>query len=280
MSDEAQDIENSSAVQLFAAYARRAHADFAISDENRSGILRICRLAQGLPLAIELAAAWVRVLPCEEIAQQIESNIDFLATASKNVPERHRSLRAVFVYSWIHLSKEEQVVFSNLSIFKGGFRREAAEQVAGASLPVLASLLDHCLIQRNPAGRYNIHGLLHEYGAEKLAEHPEQSHAAHNRHCLYFSSFVSQRVPLLMDARAQDAQDEITAELENIEAARGWAARQAKPGTDHAATREEPESGTLQHRHKEAERLFDQTLRQAHALQEQAKRANDQAIRP
>jgi predicted ATPase len=99
----------------------------------------------------------VRAISCREIAREIERNLDFLATTLRDLPERHRSLRAVFDHSWNRLNGEEQRIFRNLSVFRGGFQREAAEAVAEASLLVLSALMDKSLLRRNPSGRYEVH---------------------------------------------------------------------------------------------------------------------------
>ena len=88
-----------------------------------------------MPLALELAAAWTRTLSCAEIATEIETSFDFLSTTLRNVPERHRSLRVIFEQTWGRLSEVEQAILQQLSVFRGGCTREAAEQVAGATLP-------------------------------------------------------------------------------------------------------------------------------------------------
>src|SRR5690606_9291112 len=108
--DAAPDATDYSAVALFVQAARRTRADFAPADEMR-GIVRICRLVAGMPLAIELAAAWVRTLPCDAIADEIEQSLDILETRDRNVPERHRSLRATLDYSWRLLSADEQAAW-------------------------------------------------------------------------------------------------------------------------------------------------------------------------
>jgi predicted ATPase len=89
-------------------------------------------MVEGMPLAIELAATWTKTLSCTEIVDEIHRNLDFLETNRRNVSERHRSMQAVFAQSWRRLNGEEGSVFRKLSVFRGGFRREAAEQIAGA----------------------------------------------------------------------------------------------------------------------------------------------------
>ena len=139
--DEVERLEKYSAVQLFLQRTRQAQVAFELSTEDRAHVARICRLVEGMPLAIELAAAWVPVLSCAEIADEIARSIDFLTTTMRDVPERQRSIRAVFDHSWHLLSEEEQQVLRPMSIFRGGFTRQAAEAVAGAGLPLLSALL-------------------------------------------------------------------------------------------------------------------------------------------
>ena len=173
--DEAAiDIEHFSAVQLFLQTARRMRARFSLADEQPH-VLRICQLVEGLPLGLELAASWIRVMACREIAQQIERNLDVLSDQLKDVPDRHHSARAVFEYSWSLLAPEEQAVFMKLAVFPGGFRREAAEKVAGAPLSLLFTLVDKSLLRASATGRYDMHSLLHQFVSEKLVQSGQES---------------------------------------------------------------------------------------------------------
>ena len=100
--------------------------------------LHLCRLVEGMPLGIELAASWADLLSLEAIAAEIQANLDFLETDVRNISDRHRSIRAVFETSWKRLGRDEREVFAQLSVFRGGFTRKAALEVAGASLRQLA----------------------------------------------------------------------------------------------------------------------------------------------
>ncbi len=167
---EAEDVvESYSAVKLFLQTARRMRARFSLAEEQPH-VIRICQLVEGLPLGLELAASWVRVMSCREIAQQIERNLDLLSTRLQDMPKRHRSARAVFEYSWSLLAPEEQAVFMKLAAFPGSFRREAAEKVAGAPLSLLFTLVDKSLLRASAAGRYDMHSLLRQFVTEKLAQ--------------------------------------------------------------------------------------------------------------
>ncbi len=119
-SETTKEAESYSAVQLFLESARRVHTRFTLSHDEKPSVNRICQLVEGMPLAIELASAWVRLLSCEEIAQEIEKNLDLLATYPRDEPARYRGLRAVFEHSWKLLSQEEREVFKKLSVFQGG----------------------------------------------------------------------------------------------------------------------------------------------------------------
>jgi predicted ATPase/DNA-binding CsgD family transcriptional regulator len=171
------------AVQLFFQSARRA--GYTPVNGDTSSIVRICQLSQGIPLAVELAAAWVRVMPCAEIALEVERSLDILTTTNRNVPEKHRSMRAAFERSWELLTGEEQAVFRKLSVFRGGFSREGAGQVAGATLAILASLVDKSLVEVDASGRYELHGLLRQYAADRLRDAGEEDTTV-QRHCDYF----------------------------------------------------------------------------------------------
>jgi predicted ATPase len=205
-----------SAVQLFAERARHVRRDFSLAAE-RAGVVRICQLVEGMPLAIELAVPWLKTLRCAEIAAEIHRHLDFLSTRLRDVPERHRNMQAVFDQSWNLLTQEEQKVFQRLSVFQGGFRRDAVRQVAGASLAILSSLVDKSLLRREPDGRYQMHELLRQYAAEQLAASPDAVVEAHDRHCAYYAQFLHQR--LVDIGRRREVAQEIAAELENIRAA-------------------------------------------------------------
>ncbi|HSR29272.1 MAG TPA: protein kinase, partial [Anaerolineae bacterium] len=162
-----------SAVKLFVQGARRVRPGFELAGRDQQYVARICRLVAGMPLAILLAAAWVELLSPEEIEGEIAASLDFLETDLRDVPERQRSIQAVFDYSWNLLGERERAVFAGLSVFRGGFLREAAQAVTGATLRELKALVDKSLLHRTPTGRYEIHELLRQYGLEKLVQRGE-----------------------------------------------------------------------------------------------------------
>ncbi len=133
-------VADSAAAQLFVQRAQRVRAEFELA-ENESAVTRICQLVDGMPLGLELAANWIRVINTTEIASQIERNVDFLTTRQQDIPDRHRSIRAVFQSTWAHLPPEEQHTFSHLSIFRNGFTYDAAMTVTGAT-PIIVTGAD------------------------------------------------------------------------------------------------------------------------------------------
>lgn len=220
---EEGDPNRDSALRLFLQCARRADLGFVLRREEIPELARICRLLDGMPLGIELAAGWVRTLSLSEIRSEIDANLDFLATSLEGVPPRQRSLRAIFDSSWRTLGEEEKAVFAALSVFRGGFTREAARDVAGASLLALSALVDRFLLRRDPSGRYHIHPVLGQYASEKLGETPSDKERVTARHGAHFAAFLHDREALLWGPAQTRALQEIGEELENARAAWSWA---------------------------------------------------------
>jgi predicted ATPase/transcriptional regulator with XRE-family HTH domain len=220
---QTKSIIQGTSIELFVQRARRAHAGFSAATDDLPTIVRICELVDGIPLAIELAAGWVRTLTCEEIAGEIEHGLDILQTSTRDLPTRHRSMRAVFDHSWKLLNDEEQSILCQLSIFKGGFSREAAEQVAGAALSDLSTLITKSLIQRSSTGRYDLHELIQQYTFEQLANRHAVHKVAEARHGQYFLKYLSREDMRLRSSTQQEALVEVTAEIDNIREALEWA---------------------------------------------------------
>jgi predicted ATPase/DNA-binding SARP family transcriptional activator len=220
---DADKLEDFSAVELFLQNARRLDPGFSLSDENGPHIVRICQLVEGMPLAIELAVAWIRMLSCREIADELEKSLDFLAVSLRDIPARHRSLRAVFEHSWRLLSETEKQAFRKLSVFQGGFDRNTAEQVAGASLFTLSTLADKSLLRLTPSGRYQIHQTLAQYGRERLDEHSDEKRAVYSRYCEYFAEFAHHRLTKFREGQQKEALEEIEGEIDNLRVAWHWA---------------------------------------------------------
>jgi len=217
-----------SAVQLFVASARRVVPDFRLTAEHLPAINHICHLVGGLPLGIELAAAWVRIVPPGQIAAEIGHSPELIRAPGLESPQRHYSLRGTFEYSYNLLTEAEQALFRGLSVFRGGFTVRAAGQVAGATLPSLASLHDASLLQALPSGRLDLHLSLREYAAGKLAARPEEEQEIRERHSRFYLAFLRQREETLRGDVAREPVEQIDVELDNVRAAWQWAVAEAR----------------------------------------------------
>jgi predicted ATPase/DNA-binding SARP family transcriptional activator len=214
-----------SALRLFVESARRVQKGYDPKPSDWPDILRICQLVEGLPLGIELAAACARHYSCREIAAEIEQGIDFLAAPWRNVPIRHRSLRAVFDHSWGMLSPEAQRALRQLAVFRGGFTLQAARQVAGASLETLHALIDRSLLRwsaaLDEAKRFDLHELLRQYAYERLVDAGEEQ-AARIRHLDFFLKLAERARPGLDGVEAPAWMQRLENELDNFRAALDW----------------------------------------------------------
>ena len=204
-------------VDLFVRRAQQADFTFTMSPQNAQDIARICRLVEGLPLALELAASWTPLLSCAEIVHELESNLDFLTSSSRDVPERHRSLRAVFASSWEQMTSAEQAVLAHLAVFRGGFRLEAASAVAGASPRVLLALVNKSLLNRRDDGRFSIHELLRQFSEGMLD--PEARLDAVDKHIAYYAGLAAVEGVRMTTHEQPAALDVIQAEIDNIRSA-------------------------------------------------------------
>ena len=231
ISHEVKPLESAlqfSSVKLFLQGAQRTVPGYTPDTNALEQIVRICRVLGGIPLAIRLASAWVELLAPAQIAAEIEQSIDFLETERRDVPERQRSMRAVFDHSWKLLGEQEQNVFAGLSVFRGGFTLEAARAVMDASLRVLMALVDRSLVQKENHERYTLHELLRKYAGERLAESPEAEKTARERHCTCFMEKLRRWEGELKSAGQVAALEEMDREIENCRAAWEWAVEQGK----------------------------------------------------
>jgi predicted ATPase/DNA-binding SARP family transcriptional activator len=225
--DSAEDAHYD-AVALFVQRARQVVADFQLTtgDAERHAMHRICQLVEGQPLGIELAATWVKLLPCTQIAHEIQSNVDFLTTTQRNVPERHRGLRAVFEHSWQLLAPAEQQTLARLAVFRGQFTREAALHVTQTDLRALAGLINKSLLRRTKDGHYTLRVLLRQFAAEKLRADIALEKLVRDRHAEHYAAFVRQEHQRWDSQQEQSACAQIKAEIENVRDGWLWASAQ------------------------------------------------------
>jgi predicted ATPase/DNA-binding CsgD family transcriptional regulator len=251
-------MEEYEAVQLFLYHARRVQPAFDVAAEQ-TAIIQICTLTSGLPLAIEMAASWLRGLAAAQIAQEIQRNLNFLSTTTRNIEERHRSMRAVFDHSWDLLPEAERQILAKLSLFVGGFDAASAQAVASAEFSSLAALVEKSLVQMEFSNRFAIHELLRQYSMEKLRELGEMD-ATYARHSRYFAD----RMLIYEDGLKQPQQLEVmrTIELDfdNIRLAWDWSSRNHLNTNLHQMLHGLYLFGFLRSRYSETTALFKQTL--------------------
>ncbi|GMV59832.1 MAG: SARP family transcriptional regulator [Betaproteobacteria bacterium] len=217
---EDQDrLEAFDAARLFVQAAQRVEPALIPAAEAES-IVDICRQVGGLPLALELAAAWTRVLSCDAIAAELRQGTELLRAADPAHPPRHASIEAVFEQSWKLLGATERDALARLSVFRGGFTAEAARAVAGASLPVLGALADKSLLRKDGA-RLHMHPLVHQLAALRLGEGGARE-SAERAHASHFHRLLSQLGPAVENGD-RTALDRVDIEFENCRAAWQWA---------------------------------------------------------
>ena len=218
--DQPDEAMQASGAQLFLEAANRSNPGFVIETDDLDALAEILRLTGGMPLGILLAAAWVDMLPIDEIAAEIGKSADFLETEMEDIPDRQRSIRAVFDYSWALLSPEERDTFMALSVFRGGFSREAAESAAGASLRGLARLVSKSLLTANPdTGRYEVHELLRNYAAAELERDPDRHRQVLQAHAAFYADLMGEAPFLMSHGHQAQLLAMVEGDIENIRSA-------------------------------------------------------------
>jgi predicted ATPase/DNA-binding SARP family transcriptional activator len=223
-------ISQYEAVRLFVQCARRVQPNFSLISEQEQ-VLHICRLVGGMPLGIELAAAWLRAFSCTEIATEIEKDFGILTARYQDIPERHRSIRVLMEQSWQMLAEAEQEVLMRLAVFPQDFTYHAAQYIAGATLPIVTTLVEKCMLQTVQIGRFRMHELLRQFAEQKLTAHSASAATALRNHAAYYLGFVHQQTARLLSHEQHQALIDVDYEIHNVRAA--W-----QRAVTHGAARE------------------------------------------
>ncbi|MEZ4735092.1 MAG: BTAD domain-containing putative transcriptional regulator [Caldilineaceae bacterium] len=218
------------AVQLFTQAARRAMLGFQ-PEPHFAAIIRICLLVDGMPLALELAAMWLKVLSCAQVADEIERGIDILIARHQNVPERQRSIRVIFDQTWSQLTSREQGVLAALAVFRGPWDEAAATTVATATPFLLVELAERGLLQMTTTtpARYTLHELIRQYAAGKLQEEPATAALVAERHGRYYADLLRRLEGAFRTADSALAYEAVQSAWTNVVAAWEWATAQGDP---------------------------------------------------
>ena len=211
------------AVRLFMERAIQVDHVIHFSDGDYQCIARICRMVEGMPLAIELAAAWVGVMIVEDIEKELSLNLDILSTERDDVPGKHQSIRAVFENAWVLLTAEHQDLLRKLAIFESSFDRKAAAQVTQGEISQLSSLVQKSLIRCDHQGRFSIHNLVRMFAYEKLAQEPLLLTEMREKYCCYYLNLLTEHEPDLMGENMQVARLVLRQELSHLQKAAQWA---------------------------------------------------------
>ncbi|MEM7133244.1 MAG: tetratricopeptide repeat protein [Chloroflexota bacterium] len=216
-------IAKSSAVAFFLQEANRVRPGFQLDELDRQPICRLCNLVAGIPLALMLAANWLRTMSIEAIADEVERDLDILTSRVRNMPPRQRSMRAVFESTWSQLLPTEQEMFQALSVFRGGFTLEAISHLFYAEgdwvlgLDSLDALADKGLVQyQDEEDRYRVHELLRQCGADKLNVELQTKERIEQRHAQYYCGHLAKLEPMYKGGQQADALSTYIGDSENI----------------------------------------------------------------
>lgn len=243
------------AVELFAARASQVLPAFA-PEAALDDIIHICQSVAGMPLAIELAASWLRVMDCAQIAERLQSSLEFLTSPYRDAPARHRSMQAVFDASWQMLSAEQQNTFQSLAVFHGEFDLIAAQAVTGASPALLAKLVDKALLHRTASGRFKLHELLRQYAEHHLKTDKTRYDRLCEAHSIYYTDFLLQRRADVTAGHQLQAHKQISGEIHNIRSAWRWAVDSKRADLIHNAAYALYQYFRFSSRYPEADKTF------------------------
>jgi predicted ATPase/DNA-binding NarL/FixJ family response regulator len=228
-------LREAPAVALFVERAEAVRPRFALTEENAAAVAEICARLDGLPLAIELAAARVRLLAPGAILERLDQRLDLLAEGPRDWPARHRTARALVDWSYDLLSEEQRVLLRRLSVFAGGWTLEAAEAVCGfgvlgpaSTLELLSGLVDQSLLmaeEQGGAGRFRLLETIRQHGAAKLQEAREEA-VVRDRHRAWCLALAEQAEPALWGPEQGAWLERLDAEVDNVRAALAWSVEQ------------------------------------------------------
>ncbi len=220
--DEITTLESYGAVTLFSRAAAQVNAHFQVTTENANQVGQLCRLVAGMPLALQLAATWLRTMPISAVLQELERDLDILATDMQDIPLRQRSMRAIFESTWLMLATDEKQAIEGLSICRGGFTQKAAAKIVKINPFLLRRLIHQGLIYQRDETRYDMHALTRQFSQEQLEAGGEMKTAA-TKHGRFYLTWLIEQKPELHGQTPQITIKAVENDLENVRQARQWA---------------------------------------------------------
>ena len=215
------DTKHYDSINLFEKRARRNKASFSLSESNLSAVIEICRIVHGSPLGIELAASWIRLITPDRILKEVQKNFDFLDSHGGG-QGKHKSMRAVFEYSWNLLGDSQQDCLKGLTVFKGGFTLDAVKEIITVNHREVLDLLDASLVQEIDDKLFDLQPLVKQYAIEKADNTSEEQHLIEKNHCDYYLKLVSEQKDEIRSEHQQESIKKLEGALENIQAAWNW----------------------------------------------------------
>lgn len=255
-----------SAARLFVQRTQRILPSFEPTPDVLQDVLQICRLVDGLPLAIELASAWMRVLSPAEIVQEIQSSLDLLDQSFDDLPERHRGIRGMIGHSWQLLTPHEQTIMRGLSVFRGDFDDLAANVITAAPVQMLETLVAKSLV-RASGPRYQLHPLIQQYADEQAQQLGQQQQVVQERHATYYAGLLQSQEAHLSGDTALDALRLLQQDIDNIRAAWQWAVSNQQLTTIDQAIHGLFAFFTIRAQYAEGIKTFGQAAEMLHSLE-------------
>ncbi len=218
-----QSFDATPAVQFFVAHLRKQSPDFQLTEENRSLIARVCKFSGGMPLALQMAAAWHSLMPLDELVERAERNLGMmvLQNHAPHKPPRQQTIRATFKTLWDILTEEEQNTLTRLAVFPSVFSADAARKIASISIFLLDGLVQRALLWRLPNRRYQSHPLWQQFLYEQVS--PATLQNLKGAFIRYYAAFSKRLADRWQHVPRQTSQDAIALELDNLRQAWRWA---------------------------------------------------------
>ena len=221
--DDFDTLRQCDAVRMFIQSAKRLRPDFAISRSDSPYLFKLCHAVDGMPLALEIASSWAKMLSLQQIAEEVRRSSHFLRAQNRDIETRHKSIRIVFESTWNRLAAEEQAILCRLSLFQSPFDAKAAEGIAGASFEHLADFSDRALLHCKTPNRFTLHELLQQFLRELLEADSDEYQQTLERFCNFYSRFLQDQEILLKNERQREALETISRELSHLLRAWEWA---------------------------------------------------------